>query len=141
MKVPAPKVTWDGTRLIVPDILMASWSESHPHVDLQAAIRKASSWCLANPGKRPKKDFARFLNGWFGRVKPGDPEYLDADERAASDAALIREVEFAIDDADERADYWYRCQRRGEYVPHGVDCRPMPDTIEEVRQAERKGAV
>jgi hypothetical protein len=130
-KTPSPtpspaKVAWDGQRIIVPDTFMESWSEAYPSVDLHLAIRRASAWCLSNPGKRPKKDFARFLNGWFRRVTPSSPEYIDPEEKAVADAELVRGAKMTFDDPDECADFWWRCKCRGEYVPPGVDCRPMP---------------
>ncbi len=122
-----PKVTWDDRRLIVPDALRKAWSEAYPCVDLDAAIKRASAWCLSNPGKRPKRNFTKFLNGWIGRVRPGNPEYIDPEEHEPTDAELIRGAELTFDDPDERADYWWRCKCRGEHVPRGVDCRPMPE--------------
>lgn len=122
----APKVAWDGVRLIVPDVLMASWSESHPHVDLRLAIKRAASWLLANP-KKQKKNYAQFLNNWFSNVTPGRPEYIDPTEQAEIDAVLVRDAEDAFPDPDERADYFHVRKQRGLRVPPGVECRPMPD--------------
>jgi hypothetical protein len=119
-------VTWDGQRIIVPNVFLESWRESYPHVDLDVMIKRASSWCLTNPDKRPKKRFDSFLNRWLGKVKATDPEYIDPEEKAATDAELIRGAKMTFDDPDECADYWWRCKCRGEYVPPGVDCRPMP---------------
>ena len=125
-KPQSAKVTWDGTRIVVPNVFMNSWSESYPAVNLRMSIRRASSWCMSNPGKRPKKDFARFLNAWFRNVKPSDPEYIDSKEQAADDADLIRQAEETFPDPDERADFFHQRSLRGLRVPPGVDCRPMP---------------
>lgn len=46
----------------------AAWTKAYPRVDLLAEALKARAWEVSNP-KNAKKDHARFLNGWFGRVK------------------------------------------------------------------------
>lgn len=120
------RVTMDDSGFVIPDALRQTWATAYPDVDIERAAAKAFAWCRSNPRKAPKSDYGRFLNGWLGRVKPSDPEYIDAGEQAAGDAELIRGAEMAFDDPDERADYWWRCKQRGEYVPSGVECHPMP---------------
>jgi uncharacterized protein YdaU (DUF1376 family) len=45
--------------------------EGFPWVDRQAEYRKADSWLLGNPNRRPKRA-AAFMHNWFNRVdKPG----------------------------------------------------------------------
>lgn len=63
---PTPKVAWTGTALEVPEIVVASLRDAYPGVNVQAEIAKASAWCLANPEKRPRSQFGRFLNSWMG---------------------------------------------------------------------------
>jgi hypothetical protein len=125
VKATTPKVTWDGTRIVVPAVFLESWSEAYPNVDLGVAIKRASAWMLTNPTRGPKKAYGRFLHGWFGRVKPGDPEYIDPEEQAASDAELIRGAEQTFPDPNERADFYWQRKQRGRRVPAGVICKPM----------------
>ena len=40
---------------------------AHPTVDFPKALLAAEAWCVSNPVKAPKRDFARFLHSWFGR--------------------------------------------------------------------------
>lgn len=42
------------------------WASTYPAVDIQAEILKAAAWQASNPAKR-KKDYKKFLNGWFSR--------------------------------------------------------------------------
>lgn len=46
-------------------LLRMSWSVSCPSVDIRSQIGWAHAWCVANPKKAPKKDYARFLNTWM----------------------------------------------------------------------------
>jgi hypothetical protein len=48
------------------DKLKKSWHLSCPGIDIQAEIRAAHAWEIANPRKQ-KIDKARFLNGWIKR--------------------------------------------------------------------------
>jgi hypothetical protein len=46
---------------------LEAWIAAYPNVDVEAQIRKAGSWCISNPKKAPRSDFARFLNSWLAR--------------------------------------------------------------------------
>ncbi|RJQ29186.1 hypothetical protein C4571_02000 [Candidatus Parcubacteria bacterium] len=46
--------------------LLPAWKSAFPAVDVEAEIRKAHAWEVANP-KRQKKDRAKFLNNWLSR--------------------------------------------------------------------------
>lgn len=45
------------------------WAKAYPAVDLDADLAKATVWCLANPTKAPKSNYARFLSNWFSRTQ------------------------------------------------------------------------
>ena len=126
-----PKVIWDGQRFTVPGILLESWGDAYPNVNLDIAIKRAASWYLAHPAKK-KKNYAKFLNNWFGNVRSDSPEYINPDVQAASDAELIRGAEKQFPNPDERADFFYQRQMRGLRVPAGVECKPMPEEKEVV---------
>jgi hypothetical protein len=36
-------------------------------VDIDAGLAQALAWCLSNPAKGRKSNYAKFLNGWLGR--------------------------------------------------------------------------
>lgn len=46
------------------------WKSTYQHLNVEHEIKKAASWCLSNPTKAPKSNYARFLNGWLSRQKP-----------------------------------------------------------------------
>lgn len=42
--------------------------EAFPWVDRRAEYRKADSWSEANPDRRPRSKFGRFLHSWFTKI-------------------------------------------------------------------------
>jgi hypothetical protein len=50
----------------IPEELIESWLEMYEESWLSDEIKKAKSWCLANPKKMPKVP-GRFLTNWFSR--------------------------------------------------------------------------
>jgi len=46
-------------------------------VDYAHEILKAEAWMVANPGKAPRKNLARFLASWIGRAERPDEEEDD----------------------------------------------------------------
>jgi hypothetical protein len=46
-----------------------AWAEAYPSVDVTRELAKARVWMVSNPGRAPRSQFARFLNGWFGRAQ------------------------------------------------------------------------
>jgi len=53
---------WDG----ISDDQVSTWSEVYPALNIERELGKAKEWLLANPTKR-KKNYRRFLVGWFTR--------------------------------------------------------------------------
>lgn len=47
---------------------MAEWKSMYPHIDLSVEILKASQWLKSNPSKSNKKQWRKYLTGWFGRA-------------------------------------------------------------------------
>jgi hypothetical protein len=47
------------------------WKQAFPKVDIEDQIRKAGAWCISNPRRAPKSDFARFINSWLSRSSEG----------------------------------------------------------------------
>jgi hypothetical protein len=66
-------VVKDAEGFNVPEGLLVAWAKAYPAVDVEAEIKRAFAWTVANPSKAPRKNFARFLNGWVGRAKPSKP--------------------------------------------------------------------
>lgn len=46
---------------------MSEWKAMYPHIDLQVETLKASQWLKSNPSKSNKKQWRKFLTGWFTR--------------------------------------------------------------------------
>jgi hypothetical protein len=51
---------------LVKDDLQQTWVRNYPLEFLQAELKKAETWVIANPAKRPKL-WGRFLTNWFNR--------------------------------------------------------------------------
>jgi len=47
---------------------------AHGGVDYGHEVLRAEAWMVANPGKAPRKDLARFLASWIGRAERPDEE-------------------------------------------------------------------
>jgi|GEM_PF-2623120 len=45
-----------------------NWKLIYPHIDLLVEITKACQWLQANPSKSRKKNWRKFLTGWFART-------------------------------------------------------------------------
>lgn len=46
---------------------MADWALMYPHIDLKVETLKAAQWLKNNPSKSHKKNWGKYLTGWFGR--------------------------------------------------------------------------
>lgn len=73
---------WEG----ITDADRDAWEEMAPGVDVDVQLAKAANWCLTNGKRGRKKDYARFLSGWFGRSEP-EPE--EEEELTAYQEAVI----------------------------------------------------
>jgi len=49
---------------------LQAFREGFPSLDVEATIRKADAWCVANPERAPRKRHARFVNSWLSRERP-----------------------------------------------------------------------
>ncbi len=48
------------------------FQEKYPAVDIEAELRKAEAWLMANP-QNVKSNYERFLNNWFARAQDRAP--------------------------------------------------------------------
>ncbi len=66
---PPEKITFDADekKFNIPMARYPEWEQVFPKLDLDAEIDKAELWLSANP-KRRKKNYERFLLGWFARA-------------------------------------------------------------------------
>ena len=66
---PPEKIIFDSDekKFNIPLTCYPDWERSFPKLDLDAEIDKAELWLSANP-KRRKKNYERFLLGWFSRA-------------------------------------------------------------------------
>lgn len=58
-----PESGWSG----ITDADRASWASAYPLVEAVLALAQMDAWLRANPEKRPKASWARFLSGWLSR--------------------------------------------------------------------------
>jgi hypothetical protein len=47
---------------------ITDWKLMYSHIDLQVETLKAAQWLKNNPSKNNKKQWRKFLSGWFGRA-------------------------------------------------------------------------
>ena len=66
---PPEKITFDANnnKLTIPTTCYAAWENTFPKLDIDTELDKAELWLSANP-KRRKKNYERFLVGWFSRA-------------------------------------------------------------------------
>lgn len=66
---PQEKITFDAAekKFNIPLERYPDWERAFPKLDLDTEIDKAELWLSANP-KRRKKNYDRFLLGWFSRA-------------------------------------------------------------------------
>jgi hypothetical protein len=51
----------------ITDIDMANWKIMYPHIDLHVETLKATQWLKNNPSRNNKKQWRKYLTGWYGR--------------------------------------------------------------------------
>jgi len=74
------------------------WGKTYPDLSIEQEIRKMESWLDANPTRRPKSNYRRFINGWLSRAKPdatnGIPATRVMDEDEADE--LLRKAGWTV---------------------------------------------
>ena len=56
-----------GSEHVIDDI--DQWRRDFPGIDVESEMRKASSWCRNNPGRRKTaRGIRRFLHNWLSRA-------------------------------------------------------------------------
>lgn len=59
----------DGSDHAVSLADLAEWEQAYPRVDVNAELRKARAWSVANPAQRKtRRGVGKFLNGWLSRA-------------------------------------------------------------------------
>ena len=71
---------------------LQAFREGFPGLDVEATIRKADAWCVANPERAPRTRHARFVNSWLRRERPA----ASGNNPASSQSPLL------VGDADPR---------------------------------------
>lgn len=59
------KLAWIGIR----DDDLVRWREAYPAVDVGVELARAADWCIANPARGRKSNYASFLTRWFSRAQ------------------------------------------------------------------------
>jgi hypothetical protein len=70
------KIAFDAGRADftgIDDAQRALWRAAYPRVDLDAELRKAVAWIVANPKRAPKSNWRRFLTSWLARAAEHAP--------------------------------------------------------------------
>lgn len=67
-KPPKPKVTFNGTAFVVPEIQLTAWKDAHPGIDVEGEIKRACAWFIADGQK--KKALGKYVNNWLARQRP-----------------------------------------------------------------------
>lgn len=58
------------------------WTQACPGINVATEIVRAACWILANPTRRPKSAYGRFLNGWLHRASGNSPPQPSAQQPA-----------------------------------------------------------
>lgn len=110
------RVAWsvEGGFVGVTDRDRETWAAAFPAVNLERATAEAHAWLTANPTRAKKRNYRRFLMGWFSRQQ----------ERGGDAASAARAVP------------------RGTHAGGGVEARagpsPMQRTAERVAEERRR---
>ena len=90
-------ITFEDGNFFIPDAIRKTWANAYPGLDISSEVGKAYAWCVSNPSRAPKKDYARFLNAWLSRCKPPDtPPDSDYYEASPQDVAMMLQIEREI---------------------------------------------
>ncbi len=66
-----PPLTWtESGWQNIPDALAESWRKAYPGVNVDGQLAKMHAWMMANPTKRPKSSYARFITNWLSKEVP-----------------------------------------------------------------------
>ena len=66
------KIEFDGSSFQNINGQLKVWKDAYPAIDVEAELKKAAAWLMANP-KNKKSQYARFLNNWFSRAQDKAP--------------------------------------------------------------------
>jgi hypothetical protein len=57
--------SWKFEGILDSDI--SDWKLMYPHIDIQVETLKATQWLKNNPSRNKKKNWRKYLTGWYGR--------------------------------------------------------------------------
>lgn len=107
------RIAWDADAGFtgVTDEDIARWKAAYPGVNLTQETAKAHAWVVANPAKGGKRNWAAFLNRWFGRVQ-------DKGGSSGQPAAPPKTFRQDAGQAMTAAEYaeWKRAREREEFL-------------------------
>ena len=66
---------FEGVHVKVSDELDVLLERAYPYIDRGAEYAKMDAWCEANPQKRPRRNWKRFINGWLNRTAQGETRH------------------------------------------------------------------
>lgn len=60
----------DGSSFQIPEPLAESFVATYPRIEVAGEVRKAATWCAANPAQRKTlRGVGKFLNSWLARAE------------------------------------------------------------------------
>jgi hypothetical protein len=63
------RIEWnDGVWSGISDTNRTEWTSAYPSVNIDGELAKATAWLRSNPDRAGKRNWSRFLNGWFARA-------------------------------------------------------------------------
>jgi hypothetical protein len=63
------QIEWnDGVWSGISDTNRTEWTSAYPSVNIDGELAKATAWLRSNPDRAGKRNWSRFLNGWFARA-------------------------------------------------------------------------
>lgn len=80
------------------------WAAAYPAIAVEAEIRKASAWLLANPKNR-KSNYNRFLTNWFTRSQDKAPRADTSNSTHKSNGYSPRDGDVPFDDPIKKRIY------------------------------------
>ena len=103
---------WEG----ITEERMALWKKAYPACDIEVELAKAAAWLVANPTKRPRSNYGRFLTNWLSRTQdrggtrqgPNNTEYRPS--MIGKNTTIHKPPE-----------YWAEVQRLNNLGIHGLE--------------------
>jgi hypothetical protein len=68
------------------------WKKTYPLLDIEGQLRKMETWLDANPAKRPRSNYKRFIVSWLAREKPEAGGYVPREIDEAEAETILQQI-------------------------------------------------